>query len=285
MTTGFDKRITPARPDLAAEHLRGLVEAERFVAARPMRVTAPTLALSPEPARDVPIDTQAICGEEMLVYETDDEGWAWGQLARDGYVGYVSAEGLRAQTPAPTHRVHVLQTIVYPAATMKLPMEGSLPFGAQVHVNGTTGDFAQVRGLGHVFAAHLSPLDQHEADFVTVAERFLHAPYLWGGKTSAGIDCSGLVQVALQASGVFAPRDTDLQAATLGAPLHIGEDLAGLQRGDLVFWKGHVGIMQDHERLLHANGYHMLVASEPLRVARDRILEKSYGPITTIKRL
>jgi cell wall-associated NlpC family hydrolase len=285
MADSFDRRITPARPDLAAEHLRGAVNAARYVAGTSMRVVAPVLPLSPQPQRDVSIDTQALYGEEMIVYEEDDEGWCWGQLARDGYVGYVPAEGLSRSEPAPTHKVCVLQTILYPAANMKAPMEGALPFEAQVHVADQRDGFALVPRQGWIFAAHLVGLDETERDFVSVAERFLHAPYLWGGKTSAGIDCSGLVQVSLQAAGRVAPRDTDLQKAAFGAPLDVGEDLAGLIRGDLVFWKGHVGIMQDAEHLLHANGHHMLVVSEPLRIARDRILEKSFGPITAIKRL
>jgi cell wall-associated NlpC family hydrolase len=118
-----------------------------------------------------------------------------------------------------------------------------------------------------------------------VAEQFLHAPYLWGGKSFGGLDCSGLVQVALAAAGIDAPRDTDMMFAELGAAVEIGGDLAGLRRGDLVFWKGHIGIMRDAETLLHANAHHMQVASEPLRGARDRILAKSFGPITGVRRI
>jgi cell wall-associated NlpC family hydrolase len=123
-----------------------------------------------------------------------------------------------------------------------------------------------------------------EADFVEVAERFLHVPYLWGGKTNLGIDCSGLVQVSLNAAGITAPRDTDLQEQALGAPLALDADLT-LKRGDLVFWRGHVGIMRDETTLLHANAHHMLVASEPLSDARERILAKTSQPVTAIKRL
>ena len=285
MTAGYDRRITPARPDLAAEHLRGVIAADCYVAGTPMRVDVAVLPMSPEPRRDVSIDTQAIFGEEIIVYERSVEGWSWGQLTRDGYVGYVSSNALSAQTGAPTHQVIELQTILYPGPDMKLPMEGILPLGAQVQVSEWRGDFAHVPFQGWIFAAHLAPLDHGLPDFVAVAERFLHVPYLWGGKSSNGIDCSGLVQVSLHAAGKVSPRDTDMQKAALGMPLAFDDDLKGLKRGDLVFWKGHVGIMQDSERLLHANGHHMLVASEPLRVARDRILQKSYGPITAIKRL
>jgi hypothetical protein len=284
MTEAFDRRITPARPDLAAEHLRGIVAAARYAPGREMRVAVPVLSMSPLPQRDVPIDTQALFGEAITVYERDDEGWCWGQLAGDGYVGYVATDALDHAGPTPTHRVRVLQTMLYPVAGMKLPMQGILPMGARVQVAETRDGFAHVPGQGWIYAAHLAAVDEVERDFVAVAERFLHAPYLWGGRTVAGIDCSGLVQVSLQAAGRIAPRDTDLQQAALGLPVELSADLAGLQRGDLVFWKGHVGIMQDGVRLLHANGHHMLVVSEPLQVARDRILEKSYGPITAIKR-
>jgi cell wall-associated NlpC family hydrolase len=285
MTAAYDRRITPARPDLAAEHLRGVIAADRYVVGQPMRVEVPVLSLSPEPRRDVSIDTQALFGEEIVVYERGDEGWCWGQLTRDGYVGYVSTNALGFDAPALTHRVTALQTIIYPGPDMKMPLVGTLPLGAQVQVTELRGDFACVPWQGWIFAAHLAPLNQYCEDFVATAERFLNAPYLWGGKSSNGIDCSGLVQVSLQSAGHVCPRDTDMQKAALGAPLTVGDDLKGLQRGDLVFWKGHVGVMQDADRLLHANGHHMLVASEPLRVARDRILQKSFGPITAIKRL
>ena len=139
--------------------------------------------------------------------------------------------------------------------------------------------------IAFVFADHLQPVDTREKDFVAVAERFLHVPYLWGGKTSLGIDCSGLVQVSLEAAGIAAPRDTDLQEKAIGTPLAFDADLTGLRRGDLVFWRGHVGIMRDETTLLHANAHHMLVVSEPLRAARDRILGKTWQPITSIKRL
>ena len=284
MTVAFDRRLTPARPDLAAEHLRGIVSADAYAPALTMFVIEEMLPLVREPSRETPIDTQALHGEAVSVYEISEEGWAWGQLARDGYVGYLPAEGLSASAMEPTHGVIVPRTLVYPGPNMKLPIAGALPMGARVAVAREMGDFAQVNGLGFVWRAHLSALSRADADFVRVAEQFQGAPYLWGGKTFSGLDCSGLVQVALAACGIEPPRDTDLQERALGEIFALTDDLAGLRRGDLVFWKGHVGIMHDETMLLHANGHHMLVVSEPLAVARERIRAKTGTDITSVRR-
>jgi cell wall-associated NlpC family hydrolase len=282
--TAFDRRLTPARPDLAALHLQGRVEAARFVAGTPMQVVAPVADVKSSPSPDASLDTQALCGERVTVYD-EEEGWAWGQLERDGYVGYLPASALAPQPVAATHRVATRATFVYPAANMKVPPLAALPFGAEVAVAEASGDFARLSRGGFVFARHLAKIGDRAPDFVAVAETMLGAPYLWGGKTPAGLDCSGLVQVSLHAAGKTAPRDTDMQARQLGAPLALGDDLPPLRRGDLVFWKGHVGVMRDAETLLHANGYHMLVASELLREARARIAANSFGAITAIRRL
>jgi hypothetical protein len=281
--TKLDPRLTPARPDLAAAHLRSLVTATDYVEGRAMQVVTGVADMHGEPSHDVPLVTQAIFGEEVTLYE-DQEGWGFVQLTRDGYVGYIGMNALAAGRPEPTHRVAVNRTFVYPCPDIKLPARRSSPLGAAVCVHATQGAFAQIGETAFVFAAHLRPLEEREKDFVTVAERFLHAPYLWGGKTWLGIDCSGLVQVALEAAGCACPRDTDMQEAALGAPLGLDTDLT-LRRGDLVFWRGHVGVMQSETHLLHANAHHMLVTSEPLSEARERILVKSGQPITGIKRL
>ena len=279
----FDRRRVPARPDLAAAHLRGTIEAARFVDGRDKRLVEEVVSMRPHPSPDVSLDTQVIFGERITVYE-DEEGWAWGQLARDGYVGYVNANAFVFDDAAPTHRVSVPRTFVYPGLSMKLPIVMALPLGAELEVVAIHGDFAEVKNLGCVWAAHLSPLNEVEKDFVSVAEQFLNVPYLWGGKTFVGIDCSGLVQISLQAAGIAAPRDTDMQAAEVGEVVAVGDDLAGLRRGDLVFWKGHVGVMRDERTLLHANGHHMRVASEPLAEARDRIASKAQLPISVVRR-
>jgi hypothetical protein len=282
--TAFDPRLTPARPDLAAAQLRGKVEAAEYVEGRALHVCVGTAELRHAPAPDAPLDTQALFGEEVMLYE-DNEGWGWVRLARDGYVGYMSMATLTEGRITPTHRVRVNRSFVYPGPDVKLPPRDALPLGAYVCVRATKGAFAQIDDAAFVFSGHLLPSGESEKEFVAVAERLLHAPYLWGGKTSLGIDCSGLVQIALDAAGIGAPRDTDLQEQALGSPIAIDMDLAGLRRGDLVFWHGHVGIMRDETTLLHANAHHMLVASESLRIARDRILATVSQPIGAIKRL
>ena len=282
MIAPFDKRLTPARPDLAAEYLRGQVEAQAYLPGCEMHVVEESLPLFPQPTREGPIDTHALFGETVVVYEIDEEGWAWGQLKSDGYVGYLPTEGLREAGAAPNRKVVAPRTLVYPGPSMKLPTWGALPLGALVAVAQESGDFAEVPGLGFVWREHLAGLDHAAPDFVAVAERFLHAPYLWGGKTSCGLDCSGLIQIALHASGVAAPRDTDMMERALGAPIDMA---AGLRRGDIIFWKGHVGVMRDADTLLHANGHHMLVVSEPLAVARERIVAKTGADVTSVRRL
>ncbi|KZE36234.1 C40 family peptidase [Chelatococcus daeguensis] len=280
-----DPRTTPARPDLAADFLAGTVVATRYVRARERRIVAASAPLRREPRPDAPLDTEALAGEAVRVFE-EEEGWAWAQLAGDGYVGYLPVSALGAFEPAPTHRVAVLRTFVYPGPSIKLPPVGALSLMAGVTVSGFEGDFARLADGSAIFARHLAFVGPPLADdFVTIAERFVGVPYLWGGKTSLGIDCSGLVQLALSAAAVEAPRDSDLQERTLGSPLPITEEFTGLRRGDLVFWKGHVGIMVDSANLLHANGHHMATVIEPLAVAAARIEAAGAGPVTSIKRL
>ncbi len=255
--TAYDPRLTPARPDLAARHLEGKVEAARFVDGVVREVIDAQAPLRREPYPDTPLDTEALMGERVTVYD-ETEGWCWGQLASDGHVGWLPANALAPPGPEPTHRVVALRTFVFPGRSIKAPPVAAPSLGCRLAVARVDREFA-VTPAGYVPARHLAPLDSVEPDFVAVAERFVGVPYLWGGKTSLGLDCSGLVQVALTAAGIACPRDSDMQQA-LGRPLDPGADLSNLRRGDLVFWEGHVAIAHDATMLVHANAFHMAVA-------------------------
>src|SRR5215831_7104154 len=296
----FDPRTTPARPDLAALHLMGKVAAARFVAGVELEVRDAQAPLRREPSPDAPLDTEALRGERVMVYDENGEGWCWGQLASDGYVGWIPANALRSPGPPPTHRVAALRTFVFPGRSIKAPPLDALSLGSRVAVSphptlarlrgregrGQPDDSSELTDLESGFCIptrHLAPIESSEPDFVAVAERFLGVPYLWGGKTSLGIDCSGLVQIALTATGVACPRDSDMQERALGVPLPI-DDLAGLRRGDLIFWKGHVAIVRDGRSIVHANAFHMAVAIEPTAEAVHRIADAG-GHLGSIKRV
>ena len=276
----LDPRTNPYRPDLAAHHLRGQVDARHFVEGIKHQVIEPIADLRRGPAHEAALDTQAQFGDIVTVYETSDEGWCWGQLASDNYVGYLSANALGPVGAVPTHRVCVPRTFGFPGPDIKLPPMIALPMGAVLPIAKDSGRFA-LNGYGwHFPLSHLMPLTAKAADFVAVAESLLGAPYLWGGKSSLGIDCSGLVQIALQAAGVACPRDTYMQEAALGRTT----PLDALKRGDLVFWKGHVAIARDTETIIHANAHHMMVATEPAGEALARI-KAAGSDVTSVKRL
>ena len=280
MTFAFDPRLTPARPDLAARSLEGKVKAARFVDGETREVVEPSVPLRRIASPDTPLDTEALMGERVTVFETTEEGWVWGQLEADGYVGFMPANGLAAPGPVPSHRVSALRTLVFAAPSFKLPPIGALPLGARVAIVHSEGRFARTASGSYLPARHLAPIASRETDFVTLAERFLGTPYLWGGKTSLGLDCSGLVQVALNACGIPCPRDTDMQVAALGAPVADGTR----RRGDLIFWKGHVAIARDEATMIHANAFHMAVAIEPIDEAIARI-RPSDGEVISVQRV
>lgn len=283
----FDRRLHPVRLDLAALDYQGRVEAARFVEGEVLQVTADSLAVRPEPRPDRSIDTEALCGEWVSVYEKTAEGWAWGQLDTDGYVGWFSSDGLGPVTAA-THRVRALRTYRYPGADLKFPPQGFLSIGSKV----TVVDETETRGLKYailkdgsaVVAKHLVELDTFEPDWVGVAEEMRGTPYLWGGRTSVGLDCSALVQLAAQAGGIDVPRDSDMQENNAGHEIP-HDDPSAFQRGDLVFWKGHVGIVTGPNALLHANGFTMTVDHEPLDSAIERIAATEWGAITRARRV
>lgn len=278
----LDPRLNALRSDLADARLGAAAGGVRLVEGESRMVSAPVLSLHREPRFDARIDTQALLGERVRVFETH-EGWAWLQLEKDGYVGYAAMDDLAAPAAPPTHRVAVPSTFMFPAPDIKAQPPVTVTMNAEVAVLREDERFAHLANGRFIVARHLKPLGMFEPDFVTVAEAFLHVPYLWGGKSVLGLDCSGLVQLSLQAAGRIFPRDSDMQENQLGQALPI-DDFESLRRGDLVFWDGHVGIMADRRILLHANGHFMQVTRELLADAVDRIA-KRYGRITAIKRV
>ncbi|WP_435658473.1 NlpC/P60 family protein [Brucella pituitosa] len=270
----LDRRLNAYRPDLADERLSGKVEASRFTTGTLMQVSAAVVDLRSEPRPDSGPQTQIIFGDMVRVFEEQD-GWSWVQAERDGYTGYVSSASLEKPTADATHMVIVPRTFIYPGSDLRFPHTKALSLGSRVRIVGS----AETRGTQYallengeaLIAGHLAPLDQHAADYVAVAETLLHTPYLWGGTSGFGIDCSGIVQLSMWVSGRKVLRDSDMQQNTLGEIVEPDDDYSNLKRGDLVFWKGHVAICASPDMLIHASGHTMTVTLEPLRDAIKRI--------------
>jgi cell wall-associated NlpC family hydrolase len=269
-----DKRLTPARPDLAASHLKGQVEAVRFVEGEAASAARGRVALRAMPSDDAQQVSELLFGEAVTVYERKD-GWAWLQAKTDSYVGHARESGLGPFVAADARVIHPL-TPLLSAPDVKSPARDLLPLNALVKRGAQDGNFVQTIG-GFLHGRALVPLAEAAPDFVAVAEQFLGAPYVWGGKTFQGLDCSGLIQTALQAANVPCPRDTDMMERALGHEITRDQ----IRRGNLVFWKGHMGVMRDAKTLLHANAFYMQVTSEPLDAAIARITT----PVIAIKRL
>lgn len=287
--SGLEPRLHAFRPEIADAKLKGKVEAQRFVEAISRRVVVPSAPLKRAPRPEASLASEVLRGEIFRVFEATAEGWSWGQLETDSYVGYVPTEALGSLVPEPSHSVTALRTFVYPGPDLKLPVLSSLSIGSRIALTGETETRGRrymllSGGSGAVIAGHVARLDEPaETDFVAVAERFLETPYLWGGRTSLGLDCSALVQLSLAACGRAAPRDTDLQERMVGEAVE-GGITGKLARGDLVFWRGHVGILADRQRIVHASGFHMKVVVEALAGAIGRIARAHGAPIS-VRRL
>jgi Bacterial dipeptidyl-peptidase Sh3 domain/NlpC/P60 family len=284
MAETSDPRITPARPDLAANHLAGKVTASRFVEGTLREVAAAQAPLRNAPRLDALLDTEALKGERFTVYDANEEGWSWGQLVDDGYVGWLPTDALRPVGAMPTHTVTALRTFVFPGPSIKLTPVETLSFRCKLRVARIQAEFAVTADNGFVPLRHLADATHQTPDFVAVAERFVGTPYLWGGKTSLGLDCSALVQLALTSAAIACPRDSDMQERTLGTPIDFTGDFSKLTRGDLLFWPGHVAMVRDQATLIHANAHHMAVAFEPISEAVERI-RRAGSDISSARRL
>ena len=275
--TILDQRLNAFRPDLADEALRGRVDAGNYVKGAKSHINIPVASLLKAPSVSAMQLTQGLFGEACSVFEIRG-GWAWVQLHKDGYVGYVREDSIALRIYAATHRITNVVTWKFALPDLKSQPATQLYLNSLVSVEGYEHNYSWLHTMGAVFNGHLALINEFESDFVAVAERFLNVPYYWGGKTHAGIDCSGLVQTSLHACGKESLRDSDMQEKTLGLPV---ADHANLRRGDLVFWPGHVGIMQSPTQLIHANGHFMKVTSDLLA----DVIARSDKAISNIRRL
>jgi len=280
----LDSRRHPYRPDVAAEHLRGRVEARRFVRGRPMRCVRPLVAIKGRPARAASQTAELLYGETFTVYESR-AGWAWGQRATDGYVGHVRASALGAPgADEPDHVVCAMLAPVLDRAHFKAPALRRMSINSPLRIESADGEFLRLAGGGWVHEQHVAAVNAPAPDFVAVAESFLGLPYVWGGNSGLGVDCSGLLQAALQRAGRPCPRDTDMQERELGRAL-AARDPARLKRGDIVFFPGHVGIVRAPGRLLHSSSRWMRVLDEPLDAVLARLRAEHARPVTAVRRV
>lgn len=268
-----DPRETFANERVAHSSLKGLVDTPLLTDGALMQVCVPVIGITASP-NSVRLERQALFGEQVTVLEIV-EGIAFGRCETNGYVGYLSAAGL-VEWHAPSHRLGVRASFAFQAPDIKSPDPVALSFGSQVAVVGAENGFSKTRDGLFLPEAHLLPIGEAFSDPVATARLFLGTPYLWGGNSAFGIDCSGLVQAAFQAAGVASPGDSDQQSRMEGVNLSEHDPLLP---GDLLFWKGHVALVSENARIIHANGFHMMVVEEDLEPALSRIAQEA-GPIT-----
>lgn len=280
----LDPRIHPYRDDIAAASLAGRVKAARYVEGETRRVRIPHVALMTKPDRGALQGSELLQGESFTVYDEKD-GWAWGQCGHDGYVGYVAGKALATGAPQPTHWVSAARSLVFPDPRGEYPAARGFSMRSLVTVEGADGDYARLTGGGWMFKKHLAPLAETRGDFLATARLFLGTPYLWGGRGGLGIDCSGLIQIAMAAAGIDCPRDSDMQREALGDEVPIPDDPAALKAGDIFFFPGHVGFYVGDGLFLHASSFDMVVSVHPLADVLARLRDRHGKDIVRVRRM
>jgi hypothetical protein len=265
----LDKSVNPYRDDLAAIKLKGVIEAPKYIEPQTFQIVKSATPILANPAKNAVQISEALCGEIVEVYDIAN-GFAWGQLVNDQYVGYVPLDAICNNLVTTTRKIKVLRTYGFESPNVKSSIIGSFSLNAEVCANGEAANgFANCGVHGWIYEAHLCEIGIYASCPIAIAKWFLKVPYLWGGKQSFGLDCSGLTQMAFAACGINLPRDSRLQEA-IGENIEFDERLLNLRVGDLVFWQGHVAMMIDEVNIIHANAYHMMVEIESLSEAVTR---------------
>ena len=280
----YDARTTPIRGDLADIKLAGRLFAPHYVVPKTYSCCVTTAALRVQPSHEAEAVSELLHGEMFAVLDISGD-WAWGYCCHDAYLGYLPLASL-GETSAVTYVVSSRSALIFAAADIKSPVMGHMPMGAKLQAEQIEGEeandnFLQTAG-GFVHVRHVQPIGNADTDTVALARRLTGAPYLWGGRSGDGIDCSGLVQMVLGIAGIDTPRDTDQQMAVLGSDI---ADTDVLQAGDIVFFPGHVGIMTKATDMIHANAHWMQVKEEPLSDIIDRFDDDVERPVLARKRI
>ncbi len=280
----YDPRTTPIRGDLADVKLAGRLFAPHYVVPQVRSCTAITASISAQPKHEAIAVSQLLHGEKFAVLDISGD-WAWGYGAHDDYLGYVLLEALGEESEV-SHAITARGALVFAEPDIKSPVLVRLPMGAKIHGRVMAGEDANASflhtGKGYIHVRHAEKIGMVRKDRVTLARMLTGAPYLWGGRSGDGLDCSGLVQMVLGLAGIAAPRDSDQQMAALGSDIADGEALQG---GDIIFFPGHVGIIADADNLIHANAYWMQVVEEPLADVIGRFGDEAEKPVLARKRL
>ena len=265
----FDRRITAIRKDIASDYFKGLIKRKKFVEGVKHTVISNYSPL--HSSKSSTISSQLLFGEQVYVFDQSN-GWSWVQGMRDGYVGYTPSKNLKKQRIKSSHKVSSLRTFVYSSSNIKSDVITYLSLNSLVLISDRRNNFVKIKNLGWCFKNDFEKISKSNFNIVELSKKYLGTPYLWGGRDSMGIDCSGLVLNIMQMNCINFPRDTDLQESFVTKSIKYEKNL---RAGDLVFWKGHVAMMVDKKNIIHANAFHMITNIEPLQTVKKRILKEN----------